>query len=259
MNDGIIHNLEGIMVSKGTLKQILLLTDGHSNQGEDPIAIAAFAKEQGITVNVIGIVDENHLSEQGIEEIEAIAMAGNGVSQIVYAKQLAQTVQMVTRKAMTQTIHGVVNKELSQILGRNQEMEDLSPTKRGQVMEVVDELGETMNLDVLILVDTSASMKNKLPMVQEALTDLSISLTSRMGANRFSLYSFPGKRKDIDKLLDWSPQLNSLTGIFQKLSSGGITPTGPALKVALQKFTKSNSRRSLMAGDDEEQLLEKGM
>ncbi|WP_227939108.1 VWA domain-containing protein [Alkalihalobacillus deserti] len=246
-------------MSKGTLKQILLLTDGHSNQGEDPIAIAALAREQGIIVNVIGVVDGNHLNEQGIEEVEAIAMAGGGVSQVVYAKQLAQTVQMVTRKAMTQTIHGVINKELTQILGKHQEMEDLSPAKRGQVMEVVDELGETMNLDVLILVDTSASMRNKLPMVQEALTDLSISLTSRMGANRFALYSFPGKKKDIDKLLDWSPKLNSLTGIFQKLSSGGITPTGPALQVALQKFSKSGSRRSLMAGDEEQLFEDSGM
>ncbi|WP_088105922.1 VWA domain-containing protein [Halalkalibacter urbisdiaboli] len=246
-------------MAKGTLKQILLLTDGHSNQGEDPVAIASLAKEQGITVNVIGVVDGNHLNEQGIEEIEAIAMAGGGVSQIVYAKQLAKTVQMVTRKAMTQTLHGVVNKELQQILGKEQEMEDLSPEKRGQVMEVVDELGETIHLDVLILVDTSASMTNKLPMVQEALTDLSISLTSRMGENRFSLYSFPGKRKEIDRLLDWTPQLNSLTGIFHKLSSGGITPTGPALQAALQKFSKSTSRRSLMAGDEEQLYEESGL
>ncbi|MCM3715803.1 VWA domain-containing protein [Halalkalibacter oceani] len=246
-------------MSKGTLKQILLLTDGHSNQGEDPVAIAALAKEQGITVNVIGIVDENHLNEQGIEEIEAIALSGGGVSQIVYAKQLAKTVQMVTRKAMTQTIHGVVNKELQQILGADQEMEDLPPEKRGQVMEVVDELGETMSLEVLILVDTSASMNNKLPMVQESLVDLSISLTSRMGSNRFSLYSFPGKRKDVDKLLDWTPQLTALTGIFQKLSSGGVTPTGPALREALSKFSTSGSRRSLIAGDEEQLLNESGM
>ncbi len=249
----------GRVMSKGTLKQILLLTDGHSNQGEDPVAIAALAREQGITVNVIGVVDGDHLNEKGIEEIESIAMSGGGVSQVVYAKQLAQTVQMVTRKAMTQTIHGVVNKELTQILGQNHEIEDLSPAKRGQVMEVVDELGETMNLDVLILVDTSASMRNKLPMVQEALTDLSISLTSRMGANRFALYSFPGKKKDIDKLLDWTPQLNSLTGIFQKLSSGGITPTGPALQVAIEKFQKSGARRRLMAGDEEQLFEESGM
>ena len=31
----------------GTLKQILLITDGCSNQGEDPIAMAALAKELG--------------------------------------------------------------------------------------------------------------------------------------------------------------------------------------------------------------------
>lgn len=252
--------MEGISsMGKGTLKQILLLTDGCSNQGEDPVAIASLAKEQGITVNVIGVVDDSHMSEQGIKEVEEIALAGGGVSQVVYAKQLAKTVQMVTRKAMTQTLYGVVNKELQQILGKEQDMEDLAPEKRGQVMEVVDELGETIDLEVLILVDTSASMKNKLPMVQEALTDLSISLTSRMGDNRFALYSFPGKRKEIDRLLDWTPKLDSLTGMFHKLSSGGITPTGPALQVALHKFEKNSSRRSMISRDDEQLYEESGM
>ena len=36
-------------------------------------------------------------------------------------------------------------------------------------MEVVDELGETVELEVFILVDTSASMKHKLPTVKESL------------------------------------------------------------------------------------------
>ncbi len=209
---------------QGTLKQVLLLTDGHSNYGEDPIAIAGLGQEQGVTINVIGIVDGEHANEQGLQEVEAIAMAGGGVSQIVYAQQLSKTVQMVTQKAMTQTLHGVINKELKHILGKNEEMEDLAPEKRGQVMEVVDELGETVMLEVLVLVDTSASMESKLPMVQEALTDLSISLTSRIGQNRFSLYSFPGKRKPIDRLIDWTPKLESLTGMFHKLSSGGDDP-----------------------------------
>ena len=80
---------------------------------------------------------------------------------------------------MTQTIQGVVNRELQQILGRSQTMEDLPPEKRGEVMEVVDELGETVELEVLILVDTSASMKHKLPTVKEALLDLSLSLNAR--------------------------------------------------------------------------------
>ena len=42
-------------------------------------------------------------------------------------------------------------------------------------------LGETVELEVLILVDTSASMKQKLPTVKEALLDLSLSLNARSG------------------------------------------------------------------------------
>ena len=60
-------------------------------------------------------------------------------------------------------------------------------------MEVVDELGETVHLQVLVLVDTSASMKPKLPTVKEALIDLSISLNSRIGENQFGMCVFPGK------------------------------------------------------------------
>ncbi|MGO4890178.1 VWA domain-containing protein [Anaerobacillus sp. MEB173] len=243
-------------MGKGTLRQILLITDGCSNQGEDPVAIAALAREQGITVNVIGVLENNPISQQGIDEIKNIALSGGGISQVVYTKQLAKTVQMVTRQAMTQTLHGVINRELKGILGDEQEMEDLPPDKRGQVMEVVDELGETVDLEVLILVDTSASMNNKLPMVQEALTDLSISLGSRIGSNLFSLYSFPGKRKDVDKLLDWTPKLDSIMNIFHKLSSGGITPTGPALQLALQKFSKTSSKRSLISRDEDERYYE---
>ncbi|MFD0051779.1 VWA domain-containing protein [Actinomycetes bacterium NPDC127524] len=240
----------------GTLRQILLITDGCSNQGQDPAAMAALAREQGITVNVIGVMENDTINEQGLQEIEAIASSGGGVSQIVYAQQLSQTVQMVTRKAMTQTIQGVVNKELQQILGKSSTMEDLSPDKRGEVMEVVDELGETSKLDVLILVDTSASMKHKLPTVKDALLDLSLSMNARMGDNRFSVFVFPGKRKDVEKLLDWTPKLEVLTKIFPKLTTGGITPTGPAIAEALDYFIKKRSLRGLLSHDDEQYFEE---
>ncbi len=111
------------------------------------------------------------------------------MSQIVYVKQLSQTVQMVTRQAMTQTLQGVVNKELQHILGSsNSRLEELSPEKRGEIMEVVDELGETVDLEILILVDMSGSMKNKLPTVKESLLDLSLLLECRMGHNQFSIF-----------------------------------------------------------------------
>ncbi|MEH7546995.1 MULTISPECIES: vWA domain-containing protein [Bacillaceae] len=236
----------------GKIRQILLITDGCSNQGEDPIAMSALANEQGITVNVIGVMEHDVIDEKGIAEIEGIAMSGGGVSQIVYAERLSQTVQMVTRKAMNQTIQGVVNRQLQEILGGSQTMEDLPPEKRGEVMEVVDELGETVELEVLILVDTSASMKHKLPTVKEALLDLSLSLNARTGDNLFSVYVFPGKKNDVEKLLDWTPKLQVLTSVFSQLSTGGITPTGPALRTALSAFTeKKQSLRSLLSRDDE--------
>ncbi len=241
------------------MKQILLITDGCSNQGEDPIAMAALAREQGVTINVIGVVEQDTIDEQGMQEIEGMATAGGGVSQIVYSTQLSQTVQMVTRQAMTQTLQGVVNKELQQILGAKTSMEDLPPEKRGEVMEVVDELGETVDLEVLVLVDTSASMKHKLPTVKEALLDLSISLNARMGDNQFSVFVFPGKRVEVERVLDWTPRLESLSSIFPKLTTGGITPTGPAIREALTYFKKKRSLRSLLSRDDEQYYEESGM
>ncbi|MEK4800284.1 hypothetical protein MHI02_01415 [Oceanobacillus sp. FSL K6-0118] len=233
-------------MKKGTLKQILLITDGCSNKGEDPAGVAALAYEQGITVNVIGILENNQSEDVGgLKEVEDIALSGGGVSQIVYPEILSQTVQMVTRQAMTQTIQGFVNKELKQILGSNQSIENIDPEKRGEIMEVVEDLGESSDLEVVVLVDTSASMYDKLPTVKESLIDLSISLNSRIGKNRFCIFSFPGKRKDIQKILDWSPQLNSISEVFPKLTSGGITPTGPALREAMYQFSKKSLLRSL--------------
>lgn len=235
----------------GTLRQILLITDGCSNQGEDPAAMAALARERGITVNVIGVVENDVIDEKGIKEIENIALSGGGVSQIVYAQQLSQTVQMVTQKAMTQTIQGVINRELKHILGESKKLEDLPPDTRGEVMEVVDELGETSKLEVLVLVDTSASMKHKLPTVKDSLLDLSLSMNARIGENRFSVFVFPGKKKDVENLLEWTPELNALSKIFPKLTTGGITPTGPAIREALSYFNKKRSLRGLLSHDEQ--------
>ncbi|HLR40326.1 MAG TPA: hypothetical protein VK091_01540 [Virgibacillus sp.] len=233
-------------MKKGTLKQILLITDGCSNRGEDPAATAALAHQQGITVNVIGILDDDQTEDpEGLQEVEDVALSGGGVSQIVYKQSLSQTVQMVTKQAMTQTLQGFVNKELEQILGPKQTLEDLEPEKRGEIMEVVEDMGETCDLEVLVLVDTSASMHDKIETVKEALIDLSISLNARIGRNRFCIFSFPGKRKDIDQILDWSPKLDAISSVFPKLTSGGITPTGPAIREAMYQFGKKSLLRSL--------------
>jgi len=241
-------------VKKGTLKQILLITDGCSNKGEDPSATAALAHEQGVTVNVIGILDDDQTEEpMGLKEVEDIAMAGGGISQLVYKQLLSQTVQMVTKQAMTQTLQGFVNMELKEILGSEQTIEDLEPEKRGEIMEVVEDMGETCDLEVVVLIDTSASMRDKLPTVKDALIDLSLSLNARIGRNRFCIYQFPGKRnKDIEKVFDWSPKLDNISTIFPKLTSGGITPTGPAIKEAIYQFSKKSLLRGFKKDDTQD-------
>lgn len=223
-------------MNRGKLKQILLITDGGSNVGNDPVAIASMASEYGITINVIGIVDEDSLGEKGRSEVREIAAAGQGVYQFVHSTQLPKTVQMVTRKAMNQTIHQVVNKELRHILGDADQVETLPPEQRGKVVEVVEDLGERLEVDVLILVDTSASMTNKLPAVKQALRDLSLSMQSRIGANRFSLWTFPGRNVHVEKKMDWSSEFASLEQMFTSISTQGTTPTGPALEEALTYF-----------------------
>lgn len=226
-------------MKKGTLKQILLITDGCSNTGEDPVAMATRAQQKGITVNVIGVLDDKMTeTPKGLDEVNQIATAGGGVSRIVYPNVLTQTVQMVTRQAMTHTIQGFLNKELQQILGEDKEITDLEPEKRGEVMEVVEEFGETCDLEVVILVDTSASMTRKLETVKEALLDLSMSLTARIGENAFSLSRFPGNGQEVENILDWSPDLSKIANIFPRLTTGGITPTGPAIRSAVYDFSR---------------------
>src|SRR5690625_5813803 len=167
---------------------MLLITDGCSNKGENPIESAKLAFNNGITVNVIGILDEYETEmNRGLGEVEQIAKAGGGISQIVYKENLSQTVQAVTRQAMSQTLKGFVNKELSNIFGKTKTIEEIEPDKRSEVVEVMEELGETCQSEVLILVDTSASMHDKLLTVKEALIDLSINLHAREGENAFAM------------------------------------------------------------------------
>lgn len=238
-------------MNKGTLKQILLITDGCSNYGENPIDIAGLAFKQGITVNVIGILEENgNMGKNGLNEVEDIAKAGGGISQVVYKEDLSQTVQMVTQQAMTGTLQGIVNKQLSNIFGKEQSLVEIDPEKRGEVMDVIEDLGETCQLEVLILVDTSASMHHKLQTVKEALIDLSISLHARSGENSFAIYQFPGKRDHVEKVQNWLPELNTISTVFPKLTSGGITPTGPALKEAIYEFSQMSVKESLLYDEE---------
>src|SRR5690625_721997 len=226
-------------MSTGTLRQILLITDGRSNSGVSPIEAAKKAFSQGIVVNVIGVLhaEQSELDPE-FQEIEQIARAGGGVSQVVYKENLSQTVQAVTKQAMSQTLQGFVHQELKHIFGTERELVDIEPEKRGEVMEVVEDLGEACELDVFVLVDTSASMRDKLLTVKEALLDLSMNLDARSGRNHFAIYQFPYKRETIGVIHDWAERLAEVSVIFPKLVSSGMTPSGPAIIEAINQFNR---------------------
>ncbi|OMP66824.1 vWA domain-containing protein [Domibacillus epiphyticus] len=222
-------------MNMGTIRQLLLLTDGCSNAGEDPAAMAAYALQCGITVNVIGIVDDSGRAE-GLQEIEAIARSGGGESRIVRAQSLSETVVNVTRQAMTGTIYSIINQELREILNNDARVESLPPEKRSEIAEKVEEISEEAALKLLILTDISASMKKKLPAVKEALYDLSVTMQSRSGDSSFSLWTFPGKYSAAEERISWTSDAKKLAESFPQLASGGITPTGPAIRQALSSF-----------------------
>jgi Ca-activated chloride channel family protein len=217
------------------MKQIILITDGCSNVGISPIIAAAQARAEGIIVNVIGLLNAHETDEQGADEINEIARAGGGMSRIVTASQLSQTVQMMTRKTIAQTIKQVVGKELLHILG-DDKLESLPPPKRSQVVQVMDELSESAAIKIALLIDTSASMKPKLQAVKEAIYDLQLSLQARTGDSETSVFHFPGagiNHEEAEMDMDWTHDLANMNRLFYKLNMRGTTPTGPAImKVA---------------------------
>ncbi|GAB6992571.1 vWA domain-containing protein [Paenibacillus pini] len=219
------------------MKQILLITDGCSNVGASPILAAAHALQEGITVNVAGVVDYGTIGELGGLEIAEIAKAGGGISRIVGTRQLAQTMQMMTRKTVVQTIQQAVNKELKEILGHDS-LEELPPSQRSKVVTVVDELTETTPLQVALLIDASASMKPKLAAVEDAIRDLMLSLQARMGTSELAVFHYPSRGSSEDAVLDlnWTSDLSSLRSLFQRIQMKGATPTGPAILKVIDFF-----------------------
>ncbi|GAV15937.1 hypothetical protein PBN151_5922 [Paenibacillus sp. NAIST15-1] len=215
------------------MKQILLITDGCSNVGIQPAIAAAEARENGITVNVVGIVDHGTIGQLGACEIEEIAGAGGGVSRIVQSHELSQTIQMMTRKTVVQTIQQAVNKELKLILGdaATDGVQALPLEKRSEVVRVMDDMTEQSALKVALLIDASASMKPKLAAVEEAIRDLMLSLQARSGKSELCVFHFPGPYGGEEAVqdLEWTDEITRAKKLFQRLNMRGTTPTGPAL------------------------------
>ncbi|HEY0827864.1 MAG TPA: VWA domain-containing protein [Bacilli bacterium] len=230
------------------LKQIILITDGCSNEGVSPVVAAAQAQLEGVIVNVIGIVNEGELGDRGAAEIEAIARAGGGISRMVSPRRLAQTVQMMTHKTVMHTIRGMVNQQLGQVLKETGNSHSIKPTtleelplfQRAQVVKVIENLSETAALQIALLVDASTSMRPKLQAVEDAIRDLMLSFQARKGLSEIAVFHFPGSPQPsgvIEMDTCWTKDLAKIANLFYKLNMKGTTPTGPALFRLLQFMT----------------------
>lgn len=222
------------------MKQILLITDGCSNVGENPVTAAAQALAEGITVNVVGVVDDGTIGELGAREIGEIARAGGGMSRIVGSRQLSRTVQMMTRMTVAGTIRQAVNHELKQLFGL-ESVGALPPDKRAEVVQVMEELEETSELRVVLLIDASASMKPKLGAVEEAIRDLTLSLQARTGRSAVAVFHYPGEFGHLPCSLDcdWTSDPAGLPMLFSRIRTKGTTPTGPAILQAVDFYRET--------------------
>lgn len=218
-----------------TFNQITLLTDGLSNYGVSPVEAAKRASEHNIIVNVIGIINKGNIENKGMAEVEAIAAAGGGLFQIIAAEQIAKTVQMVTRQAINKTLQQAVHSELCGILG-SEDITLLSPEKRLEVTNVINEMAEHGNLNVMLLIDQSASMLPKMGKVKEAILDFQLSLYARAGESNFTVATYPGRYDYIDVKIPWTNRVKTLDNLLYNLNPSGNTPTGPAIKASTQYF-----------------------
>jgi Ca-activated chloride channel family protein len=235
------------------IRQILLITDGCSNQGGDPVQIARMGKNYGVTVNVIGILNSGSSRWQGEREVYGIAEASGGMCRIVEIQELAGTMQMMTQQSMQMTIQRVVDRELLAILGG--ETNTLPPQKRIEVARLIQKVSDEVFLRLVLLLDVSASMDSKLPKVREAIHDLALSLDARAGEHEVAILTYPGTRGQlVTRVCDFCsfPDLN---GLMNRLSAYGVTPTGPALQEAFHLFAETaggivrSSEESLMRED----------
>jgi Ca-activated chloride channel homolog len=222
------------MWNTSRVKQILLITDGCSNSGMDPVYVAQAAREQGITVNVIGILDGGALGSKGEREVQNIAAAGGGMCRIVESNQLKQTMQMMTRHTTQLTLQQVVNKELRNLVG--QEQEELPPDTRVKVAKFVDDLTDEITLQLVVVIDGSASMHSKMTSVQNAIRELEISLDVRSGSHAVAVVLYPGPKEQDAIVLNHFGEQTQLSKLASSLSAQGCTPTGPALTQAVQLF-----------------------
>lgn len=225
-------------------RQILLITDGGSNVGESPITAAAWARQQGVPINVVGILDSSFTALEAESEIRETAQAGGGNHRIVTLADLSKTMHMLTQHTQKLTIEQAVQHQLRQMFGA--EATELHPQKRMEVAFVSERAQEESILQVVVLIDNSGSMQGKMERVLEAVDDFEAHLTARRGMSSVALQIFPGQDgRAAEMIMPFQSLSNQRVSTrLQRFKPSGTTPTGPAIREAVRYFLQTEKPHS---------------
>jgi len=223
------------------IKQIIVVTDGRSNVGGDPVAAAREAAANSITVSAIGIVDKSEADESPIEEIQKIAQGGKGEWELTYIENLSATLQMVTQRTVNKTLSTVVNKQLKEIIGA--ELDDIKPKKRNKFIEYMDNLSDEIYIKCCVLMDCSGSMKPKIHKARESIIDLMNSMNARKGRSEIAVIAFPGNGGDMTNIVNnFTSDIEYVKNQIYNMIPNGTTPTAPAIYKAIELFANRSPR-----------------
>ncbi len=235
------------------VNQIIVVTDGRSNVGGNPIIAAKEAVGNNIIVSAIGIVEKLEEDEGPIEEVQNIAASGGGEWELTYIENLSTTLHMLTQRTVNKTINTVVNKQLKELIGA--ELDEIRPKRRNKFVEYIENVSDEIHIKCCILLDCSGSMKSKISKARESIIDLMNSLKGRKGKSEVAVIAFPGPKTEMTNIVnDFTDDIEYIKDEICNIRTNGTTPTAPAIYKAIELFSGRASKSNDII--EEEPLLE---
>lgn len=214
------------------LKQIILVTDGQSNIGGNPIDSAKEAYNKNIIVNTVGILNKGEKNNNAYDEVTNIAKAGGGHCEYTHIEYLYQTMKSLTIKTVNMTIQEAVNKQLKEIMGQG--LESIEPSSRGKLLNYIEEFSGEIEISCCILMDCSGSMIKKIDEARYSILELMESFKNRKGRVNLAVIAFPGtKQENYEVIHDFEDELGNLKRNLYETKARGGTPTAPAINKAI--------------------------
>lgn len=231
-------------------RQIILATDGKSNVGINPVIMAEKVHQKGITISTIGIIQGNECEEPMIE-IENIARAGGGVSEVTDINNFSRTMEIVTQRSIYKTIEHAINKELRGILGTD--LNESHPETRKKITKIIDKFGEEATMRCCVLIDCSGSMLKKVNIAKSSIINLLRVMKARKGKTEIAVIGFPGNDGEGNTILcHFTEDLIDLERGLQRITIGGTTPTGSALELAGKMLLNQDNSIELFEEEETE-------